>query len=585
MILVGDDMLRRVLFIDLSKEESWVEERDRLFETWLGGTGVATQLLLEECPSGADPLSPQAPIVLAIGPLNSLFPAITKTVAQFKSPLTGELGESYAGGRLAMAMRFAGHEAIVIKGRAQRPCYISIADESVRIRDASSIWGISAVRAGVILRDVEAGVGRRSIIRIGPAGERQVRYASVTVDTYRHFGRLGLGAVFGSKNLKALVVSGTEDVVLPEPRRYREVYNRLYRQVVRTDAMEKYHDIGTPININVLNQQQALPTRNFQSTTFDQADSISGETLADHYLFRRVSCAHCPIGCIHIAMLKTAFTPHHEFEVQKVGYDFELIYSLGTNLGISTPEGLLQLIETCERLGLDAISAGVALAWATEAQEKGLISEKDTLGIALRWDDVPGYVKALENLAATASDFYADLARGVEHAQGRYGGADFAMALGKNEVAGYHTGPASILGQTVGVRHSHLDNAGYSIDQKAAKKRMDPADMVAQIIREDDSRGVYNSLVGCLFARGVYSDSNIIDALAAVGISKTSEELASLGRSIFQEKYRFKVREGFDLSGVRFPARFFETVTPLGKLDRSALEEMLAIYRKARGWS
>jgi len=239
-----------------------------------------------------------------------------------------------------MAMRFAGHEAIVIRGRAERPSYISIADGIVKVRDASSIWGINAIRVGIILRDVEKGVGRRSIIRIGPAGERLVRYAGVTVDTYRHFGRLGLGAVFGSKNLKAVVISGTEDVEVPDPRRYREVYNRLYRLVVQTDAMDKYHDIGTPININVLNQLKGLPTRNFQSTSFPDAEKISGEAFADGYLFRRVSCAHCPIGCIHIGMLKTAFTPHHEFEVRKVSYDFELIYSLGTNLGVSSPEGL-----------------------------------------------------------------------------------------------------------------------------------------------------------------------------------------------------------------------------------------------------
>lgn len=577
-------MLRRVLYIDLDKGESFVEERRDLFEEWLGGTGVATQLLLEECPAGTDPLSPEAPIIFSIGPLNALFPAMTKTVATFKSPLTGELGESYAGGRLAMAMRFAGHESIVIRGAADRPCYISIRDDDVQIKDARSIWGIPATVVGYILRDVETGVGRRSIIRIGPGGERLVKYAGVVVDTYRHFGRLGLGAAFGSKNLKAIVVSGTEDVEVPDSKRYREIYKRLYDTVVQTDVMEKYHDIGTPININVLNQLKGLPTRNFQESSFEGAEKISGEVLADDYLFRRVSCAHCPIGCIHIGMLKTSFSRDHEYEIRKISYDFELIYALGSNLGVSSPEGVLELIEACERQGIDAISTGVVLAWATEALERGLITPEDALGVNLQWNDVDEYLKAIDNIVKKQNEFYSALAEGVEAASERYGGREFAMALGKNEVPGYHTGPASIVGLTVGVRHSHLDNAGYSIDQRAAKKPLSPEEMVDAIIREDDSRGVYNSLVGCLFARAVYTTENVIEALGSVGIEKTEGELEELGRRIFDEKYRFKRREGFDLEAAPVPRRFYETVSAVGMIEPETIEEMMKIYRRRRGW-
>jgi aldehyde:ferredoxin oxidoreductase len=481
-------------------------------------------------------------------------------------------------------MRFAGYESIVIRGAAERPSYISIEDDLVRIRDATSIWGISALRVGYILRDVEKGVGRRSIIRIGQAGERLVRYASVNVDSYRHFGRLGLGASFGSKKLKALVISGTEDVELPDPKKYREIYNKLYSLVVQTDAMDKYHDIGTPININVLNQLKGLPTKNFQSSSFEQAEKISGEALADSFLIRKVSCAHCPIGCIHIAMLKTSFAPHHEFELRKVSYDYELVYALGSNLGVSSPEGLLELIEACEGLGLDAMSVGVVLGWATEAYEKDLITPQDTLGIPLQWNNVKGYMLALSNIVSMPNDFYAALAKGVEYASATYGGSEFAMALGRNEVAGYHTGPASIVGQIVGVRHSHLDNAGYSIDQKAAKKQLTPEKIVEQLISEDDSRGVFNSLIGCLFARGVYTEANIIDALGSVGIEKTCEDLQALGRKIFDNKYKFKRREGFDLKKVRVPGRFYETVSTMGKIDPDTVKEMMKMYTEKRGW-
>ena len=577
-------MLRKVLYIDLGKEESWVEEKQDLFDQWMGGTGVGIKLLMEECPEGVDPLSPKAPVIFCIGPLNGMFPVATKMVATFKSPLTGELGESYAGGRLPLAARFAGHEAIVIRGAAQRPSYISINNADVKIKDATSIWGVEAQTVGMILREHEPGTGRRSIIRIGPAGENLVRYAGVLVDTYRHLGRLGLGAVFGSKKLKAMVISGTEHVEIPDHKRYREVYNRLYSTTVQTDVMEKYHDIGTSVNINVLNWLKGLPTRNFQSSSFPEAENISGEMFADKFLSRRLSCAGCPIGCIHIASLKSAFSTHHEFEVRKVSYDYEPIYSLGSNLGVSSAEGLLQLIDACERLGLDVMSAGVVLAWATEAYERDIISPQETLGVPLQWNDVKSYLKALDFIVRPPNEFYSALAKGVDYASSKYGGQDFAMALGGNEVSGYHTGPASIVGQIVGVRHSHLDNAGYSIDQKAAKKPLSPEQMVDEIIKEDNFRGVFNSLVGCLFARGVYTNENIIDALGAVGIEKTVDDLDDLGKRIFNEKYRFKTREGFDLSKVRVPKRFYETVSTLGKVDSQTVEEMLGIYRKKRGW-
>jgi aldehyde:ferredoxin oxidoreductase len=577
-------MLRKVLYIDLSRNESWVEEKQELFQEWMGGTGAGIKLLREECPPGTDPLSPQAPIIFSIGPLNGIFPVATKAVATFKSPLNGELGESYAGGRLHLAMRFAGHEAIVIRGRAERPCYISINDAEVKIKDATSIWGIDAQVTGMILREREPGVGRRSIIRIGPGGERMIRYANVIVDTYRHFGRLGLGAVFGSKNLKAMAISGTERAEIPDAKRYREVYNKLYQTAVQTDIMEKYHDLGTSVNINVLNWLKGLPTKNFQASSFSEAEKISGEMFADNYLFRRLSCAGCPIGCVHIAALKSAFSPHHEFEVRKISYDYEPIYSLGSNLGVASAEGVLQLINAVEGLGLDAMSSGVVLGWATEAYERDLITPQETLGIPLQWNNVKSYLQALENIVKAPNDFFAALGKGVDFAASKYGGKEFAMALGGNEVSGYHTGPASIVGQLVGVRHSHLDNAGYSIDQKAAKKQMDPEQMVDDIIKEDNSRGVFNSLVGCLFARGVYTEDNIIEALGAVGIERSKDDLQILGKKIFEEKYRFKVGEGFDLSAARVPNRFFETVSTMGKVSPETVKEMLSLYKRKRGW-
>lgn len=577
-------MWSNVLYIDLETGEHTVRDRSDLFDQYIGGTGVATQLLLEECQPGTDPFSPDAPIIFSIGPLNPLFPCISKVVAMFKSPLTGELGESYTGGRLSMAMRFAGYDSIVIKGRAPKPSYLSIHDDDVTCKDATSIWNVSSIEViGKILRDVEPGKGRRSIMRIGEAGVNMVRYANVNVDTYRHFGRLGLGAVFGSKNLKAAVISGTEEVEIPDLNAYKRMYKKLYDAVVDTEVMNKYHDLGTAANINVLNQLKGLPTKNLKQSSFENAENVSGEYFADNLLLRKIACSNCPIGCIHIAMIKTPFHKGHEFEVSNISYDYEPIYSLGTNLGIALAEDVLRLIDRCERYGLDVMSTGGVLAWATEAYEKDLITPPDTLGIALRWGDTENYLKVIDRIVKMPNMFYTTLAKGTAAAAAHYGGEDFAITLGNLEIAGYHTGPASIVGQLVGVRHSHLDNGGYSIDQKAASSQLTEAQMVDKLIYEDYWRNINNSLIACLFARGVYGEDTIIEALASVGITKTRDELEAIGREIFRAKYQFKKREGFDLTHVKVPKRFFETISQMGKIKEETISHMMQLYRDKTG--
>ena len=575
--------LSNVLYIDLTNETSKVVDRQDLFDKYLGGTGVATMLMHEEFKEGTDALAPEAPIVLSIGPLSGLYPCCTKVVAMFRSPLTGEFGESHAGGRLAMAMRFAGYSSIVITGRAKRPVYIAIHNNEIEFKDASSIWGLSSTTdIGKILRNVEPSVGKRSIIRIGTAGENSVRYASVNVDTYRHFGRLGLGAVFGSKNLKAIEISGDGEIKVPHKSAYSKIYKEIFTNIVETDLMEKYHNLGTTENILPLNELSGLPTRNLQQTFFEYAETISGENFADNYLVRKISCAHCPIGCIHIAMLKTSFGPSHEYEIKHISYDYELVYALGTNLGVLTPEGVLELIDRCEKYGVDIISMGVVLGWATEMSMQKRFTNEETKGVSLKWGDVKNYLLAIDLIIESPNEFYSALAKGVVFASKKYGGEDFAIQAGGVEIPGYHTGVGNLIGLAVGVRHSHLDNGGYSVDQKAFRDDLSDEDIIDKLIFEDDIRGVLTSLVICLFSRGIYTYDAIIEALAAVGIDRSEEELVELGREIFMKKYELKQKFGFSLDDVTFPSRFFETASTNGMIDEARVQNVLSMYKKKR---
>jgi aldehyde:ferredoxin oxidoreductase len=575
------DPLSRVLYIDLNKLSFHVEERPDLFKEYLGGTGAGIQLLFENCPEGADPLGPENPIIFAVGPLVGHYPLASKTAALFKSPHTGNLGESHAGGRSAVSLRMAGYGALVILGRSKSPVYLVINSDGAAFRDASAFWGMrSSSSVGSVLRHRESGSGLRSIMRIGRAGECQVSYANVTTETYRHFGRLGLGAVFGSKNLKAVVVSGKRSLPVADRKAYRKIYDEIYREVTQTDLMKKYHQLGTAMNVNPLNEIGGLPTRNLTSGRFEGAEQISGERLRSDYLGRRVACAHCPAACIHLAALRIPY-PHdpYFYKTLMLGYDHELIYAMGSMLGIDDVPGMLQVIDEAELQGLDVMSTGVTLAWATEALEKGLISDKETDGISLQWGDAASYMSAIRKIISQPTEFYRHLARGVDQAASVYGGQEFALSFGGNEMPGYHTGPGAHLGYLSGSRHSHLDSGGYSLDEKALKedRTLTAQGLATALMDEESRRQVLSSLVVCFFARGIYTPENIQGTLEAIGWEYTPEELEKIGAKILHDKYAFKRREGFELTSLRIPGRILETPSSTGLIDRSLIEETLKL--------
>jgi len=570
----------RVLKIDLSRYRYEVEDRRDLFEEWIGGTGVAVQLLKEELDPNVDPLSEENVIVFARGPFTPAYPLASKTVAMFKSPLTGNLGESHAGGRTAVAIANAGYGAVVIKGRSKKPVYIVIDNDKVYFKDARVIWGIAdSLIVGRIIAEKEGGRGIRTVMRIGGGGERLVRFACVTTETYRHFGRMGLGAVFGSKNLKALVVIGRGGFKVRDKAGYNEIYREILKLSLESDAMKKYHLLGTAVNVKPLNVIKALPTRNLKSTTFEGTDDISGEAFAEFNLGRRIACSHCPIACIHLATLRIPYEGEPYFyKTIMISYDYELIYSLGSMLGVGDRDGLLRLIHRVEYYGLDAMSTGVCLAWATEALERNLVSKDETI-VDLKFGDFKGYMEAIDYIVKQPNEFYRILAQGVEKASDVYGGKDFALAFGKNEMPGYHVGYATHIGYLIGLRHSHLDNAGYALDQKIGGD-VKPEEIVDRLVKEEQWRQVLSSLVVCFFARGVYKPELVVKAFKPLGIETSEDELMEKGRRIYKEKIRLKVKMGFDVDSLRIPKRILETECMHGRLNEEYIKRALKYWKE-----
>ncbi|MFQ6135312.1 MAG: aldehyde ferredoxin oxidoreductase family protein [Nitrososphaerales archaeon] len=578
----------QILYVDLTAGSSDVVEKPDLFKKYLGGAGVASKLLLEEAPSKIDPFSPDAPIIIASSPFTAVFPCIVKAVAMFKSPLTGNLGESHAAGYFPTALSLAGYSALVIKGASADPVILEVDGKDVKIRKASSLWGLTPLQVEEALGSFGHG-GLHSVISCGVAGENYVYYSNVLVDRYHHFGRLGLGAIFGSKKLKAVSVTGSEGKTLANPLRIKDFYEKAYNDIVGTDIMVKYHDYGTPANVLMLNEMGALPTENFRKTRFEDAEKISGEAIAESRLERKISCASCPIACVHLADIKEQFSPEHErgrpevFKESKLTpYNYEPMYALGSNLRVSDYDGLLRLISLCEDLGLDAMTAGNVLGWATEAFEKKMITKKDTHGLKPVWGDVETYAAMLRNIAGVTTPFYVTLARGVDAAAEKYGGRDFALSLGGNGPAGYMTGYGSIAGTVVGARHSHLSNAGYSYDQNNIGKKFNADELADYLIEREDWLYIMYSLGVCYFARKAYDKETVSKMLAAIGLDHTSESLVALGREITHNLLRYKVQEGFKIDSVKIPKRLLEPETPWGRLDEDKIRQIISAYIKKR---
>lgn len=566
----------RVLHVDLETGSSRVLNFEGRPEH-IGGSGLAAALYDTYGLPDAPALDPRQPVIFAIGPLSGFFPLMSKVVCGFRSPYNGQWAESHAGGRLALSLRFAGYDALMITGVARTLTCLVVGARRLEMHDVHYLRGQDVFTSGKYLRRYgKDASGHRSTVRIGPAGERGVTYACANVDSFRHFGRLGAGAVLGSKNLKAIVVLGDSGIELPEGKDYPALYRDIYQSVTGTAMMQKYHDLGTAENLLALNELKALPWRNLQATSDPEIDGISGERFAEQLLLRQTACAGCPVGCIHIGLLRQQFARDHEFLYKQVSYDYEPIFAQGSMIGLINASDVLALLDETEKLGLDCMSAGVALAWATEAFAKGIISEKETL-VPLEFGNAANYVAALHHLSNGASEFWIALGKGALYAADVYGGADFACVLGQ-EMAGYATGEVYFVSQALGFRHSHLDSGGYAYDQTAKDKDVDKA--IAHLLDDEYKRLLINCSVSCLFARKAYPPERLQESLASLGMKAEADAFAESGRGVQALRWALKFRTGFKPEEVRIPKRFTEVVTWKGPIDTVYMDAVRTAYTR-----
>jgi aldehyde:ferredoxin oxidoreductase len=576
-----------------------------ILRAYLGGAGLGTWLLLRLGPPGVHPLGAAAPLAFVFSPLvGTPLTTSAKFAVVAKSPLTGMLTDALASSQFAIAGKLTGHDAIVIRGRSERLSVLRVDGDGARLQDASHLAGMTAADADRKLRD-QLGQGWR-VAAIGPAGERGVKYATISHDG-RHAGRGGLGAVMGAKNLKAIAVRAATRVATADPGAVLAAAKDL-RARSFGPATEKYRELGTLANLLAFNAIAALPTRNFQAATFDGAAKLAGETAADAPAgegrnvegMRRVarsSCASCTIGCEHIYRVgrgKKAGTGGAGVGTGGAGVrvEYENVFALGPMCGVSDPESVLAASARCDELGIDTISAGGTIAWAMECAQRGLIDAP-----WLRFGDPAALLRALEEIGTRGTPLGSLLAEGSKSASRTVGGdsGSFAPHVKGLEMPGYEprTLHAMALGLAVNARGADHNRSGaYEADLSGDLERLDGGDAhVAAAIETEDRAAVMDSMILCKFLRGVFTDpfrewAALLSSVTGWPVS--GDELRETARRIVMAKRVYNIREGWQPEDDWLPERLLnEPITlPSGRearLTPGRLRAMIDSYYKARG--
>ena len=582
---------RKILIVDLTNRQSWSEPLDEsVLRRFIGGIGLGTYLLYRHCPPGIDPLEASNPLIFVTSPLvGSRLTTSSKFAVVTKSPLTGFIGDSLSSSFMATELKKTGCDALVVTGRADSPTLLHINEGEVEYLDATDLLGLTTSETE---RAVKDRLGQRTRVAcIGPAGERLVRFASISNDGGRHAGRTGPGTVMGSKNLKAIAVRGTNSVPVHAP----EALNGIGRDLTRRSlgpATEKYRTLGTMANVSVFNRLGTLPTRNFQQSTFDEAEQLSGEELHQTHFVKNAHCANCTIGCEKILVTDD------EQPQARGRLEYESGFALGPLVGVSNSNAVIRASRYCDEAGMDTISSGATVAWAMECFDRGVLTLEDTDGVDLRFGDEQALMACLQSIAERRGigDLLADGSYKASQAIG-HGSADWAMHVKGLEMPGYE--PRSLktmaLGLAVSTRGAcHNRSSAYEADFSSRVDRLKSDDRRGDITAAgEDYSAVLDSLIWCKFLRKAFDDLYAESATIyehVTGWSMTAADLEQAGERINNLKKMFNIREGWSREDDTLPTRVLTEKLPTGMVQGVGLTEdelqlMIQSYYTARGWT
>ncbi len=586
----------KVAEVDLAARKIATKDVDeKLAYDYVGSRGWAAEIIFERVSLKTKPLDPKNLLVVAAGPLTvPNFPGGSKTTFASISPQTGIYGDSNVGGFFGHRLRKAGFDALIISGASKNPAYLSVIDGGIAINDAGDLWGRGSSEVDRILRDKHG--EDSSVASIGVAGENLVSFACVNVDWERsktrhgQAGRTGVGAVMGTKRLKAIVTKGSRDVRIAQPERLSDIYRKSLDIVTHNPTYKTWMRQGTMSVIEWANEVEALPTLNFQKTQFENARDIGGDVMEKETKIKSRPCSNCPVPCEHVSRVKD-----EEGRPVEIGVEYENAALLGANVGLSNFTYLVRANYVADDLGLDTISAGGVIAFVMEAYQRGLVSRRQ-LGFEPKFGDLKSVLKLLTMIAQRKGfgDAMANGVRALAQKIGK-GSSRFAMEVKGLEISGYdhRAAPAMALSYaTTDIGAHHNRSWAITYDLKVGRDSYGE-DKVDQVIYLQHLRPLFDMLGVCRFHWvELGMDPNLYaEAYSAVtGKEFTLDELLKRSERVWNLTRAMAVlRKGISAKDDQLPERDFIDPIPSGKtagmkLERERFTNMLHTYYRKRGW-
>lgn len=585
----------RILRIDLSSGAYKAEPlKEEIAKKYIGGIGLGMRLLTDNSKPGVNPLSPENPLVLATGPFSGTMAPTGGNGHAFvsKSPLTGGVGEAKSHGFFGAELKRAGYDAVIFEGKSEKPVYVWIDDDNVQLMDAKHLWGKSPMETEDTIKE-ELGDYYIRVASIGPAGEKLSRVACIINDHTRAAGRTGMGAVMGSKNLKAIAVRGTKDVNVAKPEEFLEFVKMLHERM-KGPATTKYRTLGTPLNVLVHNSLGALPTRNFTNATFEGAEKVSGEYLNERFVARIIGCSSCAMRCEHIAVV-----PEGPYKGTTTRVEYEPLWAFGPHCGVDRLDAIIKAMDLCNYYGLDSLSAGNIVGFAMDCYEHGILTKKDTGGMDLSFGNAEAMVEILKQIGMREGlgDVLAEGVKGAAEKMGK-GAEKYANHIKGLEMTGYDIRglKTAAVGYAVSFRGAdHNRHGAYGLDLKGTVDRFKfEKGRSKMVIDIEDLYALIDSLIVCKFSRGVYYETfnDLANYYTLVtGIKVTPEEMRTAGERINNLGRLFNIREGLTRKDDHLPAKVMSTPVPDDTVSKGSyitqkeLDFMLDDYYASRGWT
>ena len=563
-----------------------------LTRLFLGGRGLASRILYNEVDAMVDPLSPENKIIFMTGPLTGTgVIGGASFVVVTKSPLSGSIACSPAEGYFGPELKYAGFDGIVIEGKAAGPVYLSIEDNEVALLSASHLWGKSTRRTEELIRSEKSNLWiarETSVASIGPAGERLAKVASIINDKHRVAARSGVGAVMGSKNLKAIAVRGTRTVMVADGTAFADAVARSWEKFKSTPVIpQTLNNVGTPFLVDVINESGVLPVRNFQTGVMKEVGKISGEHMGETILRANRGCFACPIACIQ--MTAVADPP---FQGEGEGPEYRTIAVIGAACGIADIAAVAKISYLCDEMGIDTLSFGSAVACAMELTERRIISKKQT-GMNLTFGNAGAVIELIEKVA-NREGFGDLLAEGGYHLASSYGHPEFFIGVKREGAPPFDPRGIQGLGLEYATSSSGVSHAlGYLVTHKllGIRGEIDPltTEGKAPLVKQfQDGSTVFDAAGLCrLLLLGVWIDDLIPLLETATGNRYSEADLLTLGERVWNLERLFNLKAGFTGADDTLPRRMLEEPMPEGPARGQVckLQEMLQEYYAIRGWN